>query len=210
MIQMRIGDLFQSQAQTLVNTVNCVGVMGKGIAAEFKKRFPAMYADYRQRCDAGRVRLGEPYHYRDVVGASIINFPTKDHWRSPSRLEDIVRGLDYLVAHLPQWGHLAGLAAAGLRQRWAGMGAGRAGDAAQARRARHSRRNLCSLTLRSRVPQRNTARGIRITRQLALRRPVPLGDERWRVAGKKLDDLRHRRDEVRREHRERRLADHHQ
>jgi O-acetyl-ADP-ribose deacetylase (regulator of RNase III)/uncharacterized protein YwgA len=104
MVRVLIGDIFQSKAQTLVNTVNCVGVMGKGIALEFKKRFPAMYEDYKARCDAGQVRLGEPYLYTEMTGASIVNFPTKDHWRSPSRLKDIVRGLDYFAAHFKEWG----------------------------------------------------------------------------------------------------------
>lgn len=104
MIRVLIGDIFQSKAQTLVNTVNCVGVMGKGIALEFKKRFPAMFEDYQARCDAGRVRPGEPYLYSDVLGTSIVNFPTKDHWRSPSRLEDIVRGLEHFAAHFREWG----------------------------------------------------------------------------------------------------------
>ncbi len=103
MIKVQIGDMFQSKAETIVNTVNCVGVMGKGVAAEFKKRFPQMFDDYAARCAAGRVKLGEPYLYRDVLGASVINFPTKDHWRSPSKLDDIVRGLDYLLAHATAW-----------------------------------------------------------------------------------------------------------
>lgn len=103
MIRVLIGDIFQSKAQTLVNTVNCVGVMGKGIALEFKKRFPAMYDDYKARCKVGQVHLGEPYPYSDMLGVSIVNFPTKDHWRSPSRLADIVRGLDYFVVHCYDW-----------------------------------------------------------------------------------------------------------
>jgi O-acetyl-ADP-ribose deacetylase (regulator of RNase III)/uncharacterized protein YwgA len=104
MFRTLIGDLFASKAQTLVNTVNCVGVMGKGVALEFKKRWPAMYEDYERRCDLKQVRLGEPYLYRDTAGASIVNFPTKDHWRSPSRVADIERGLDHLVAHAAEWG----------------------------------------------------------------------------------------------------------
>ncbi|MEX3954712.1 macro domain-containing protein [Trinickia sp. EG282A] len=99
-----IGDMFASDAQTLVNTVNCVGVMGKGVAQEFKRRFPAMFDDYKTRCDRQQVRLGEPYVYRDLTGQLIINFPTKDHWRSPSRLKSIEEGLDYLVAHSAEWG----------------------------------------------------------------------------------------------------------
>lgn len=60
------GDIFQSRAQTLVNTVNCVGIMGKGLALEFKKRFPGMYQDYVKRCKKGQVRLGEPYLFRGL------------------------------------------------------------------------------------------------------------------------------------------------
>jgi O-acetyl-ADP-ribose deacetylase (regulator of RNase III)/uncharacterized protein YwgA len=104
MFKALIGDLFASEAQTLVNTVNCVGVMGKGIALEFKRRFPCMAKDYARRCAQERVRLGEPYLYADDAGARIINFPTKGHWRSSSRLADIERGLDYLAAHLSEWG----------------------------------------------------------------------------------------------------------
>ena len=58
-----IGDLFESRADVLVNTVNCVGVMGKGIAAVFKKKYPAMFADYAARCRSGLVKLGTPYLY---------------------------------------------------------------------------------------------------------------------------------------------------
>lgn len=99
-----IGDLFESRAPTLVNTINCVGVMGKGVAEQFKKRFPAMFEDYKRRTDQRSVNLGEPYLFRDPSGVGIINFPTKDHWRSPSRLSDIERGLDYLAAHVVEWG----------------------------------------------------------------------------------------------------------
>ncbi len=104
MFRALIGDLFESQAQTLVNTVNCVGVMGKGVAEQFKRRFPEMFEDYKSRTDRKAVRLGEPYLYRGSLGIQIVNFPTKDHWRSPSRLADIERGLDYLAAHAAEWG----------------------------------------------------------------------------------------------------------
>jgi len=99
-----IGDLFESQAGALVNTVNCVGVMGKGVALEFKRRFPAMFSDYASRCKLRAVHLGEPYLYKDSSGTLIVNFPTKDHWRSPSRLQDIEQGLDYFAAHVDEWG----------------------------------------------------------------------------------------------------------
>jgi len=104
MITVRIGDIFESGAQTLVNTVNCVGVMGKGIALEFKNRFPEMHEDYVRRCKAGKVKLGEPYLYKRLTPPWILNFPTKDHWRSVSRLQDIVAGLRYLQAHYHEWG----------------------------------------------------------------------------------------------------------
>ncbi len=104
MIQPLVGNIFESEAQTLVNTVNCVGVMGKGLALEFKKLFPDMYEDYMIRCKAKEVRLGEPYLYRRLLPPWILNFPTKDHWRSVSRLSDIVAGLEYLEKHYREWG----------------------------------------------------------------------------------------------------------
>lgn len=98
------GDLFESGAQTLVNTVNCVGVMGKGIALQAKKRFPAMYEDYVRRCDTGDVQLGSPYLWKPLVPPWVLNFPTKDHWRSVAKLDDIIEGLDYLALHHVEWG----------------------------------------------------------------------------------------------------------
>jgi O-acetyl-ADP-ribose deacetylase (regulator of RNase III) len=67
MVTVLVGDLFSSKAQTLVNTVNCVGIMGKGVALEFKKRFPEMFKDYEQRCERREVRLGRPYLYKTLV-----------------------------------------------------------------------------------------------------------------------------------------------
>lgn len=99
----KIGDLFSSEAKTLVNTVNCVGVMGKGIALDFKKKYPDMYAEYEQLCSRKEVKPGKPYYYSDLYGTSIINFPTKDHWRSPSKVSYIASGLDWFrenYAHL--------------------------------------------------------------------------------------------------------------
>lgn len=104
MIRVLVGDIFESTAQTLVNTVNTVGVMGKGVALGFRKHFPEMYEDYVRRCERREVRLGEPYLYRGLVPPYIINFPTKEHWRSLSRLADIVKGLRHLQAHLHEWG----------------------------------------------------------------------------------------------------------
>jgi len=102
--EVKVGNILASQAQTLVNTVNCVGVMGKGIALEFKRRFPDMFEDYVRRCKRGEVRLGRPYLYRPMWGPSVLNFPTKDSWRSVSHLSDIVAGLIYLQDHIQEWG----------------------------------------------------------------------------------------------------------
>ncbi len=104
MVKVQIGDLFESKAQTLVNTVNCVGVMGKGIALEFKKRFPEMFVDYQARCKRGEVKLGRPYLYRHLLPPWILNFPTKDDWRSVAKLNSIVAGLKYLLDHYQEWG----------------------------------------------------------------------------------------------------------
>ncbi|NKC15027.1 MAG: Appr-1-p processing protein [Gammaproteobacteria bacterium] len=103
MFKALIGDIFESKAFALVNTINTVGVMGKGVASEFKKRYPQMFVDYKHRCAQGRVRLGEPYLYKDLSGTHIINFPTKGHWRSASRQCDISAGLDFLAEHVNEW-----------------------------------------------------------------------------------------------------------
>lgn len=104
MIRVLIGDMFESEAQTLVNTVNCVGIMGKGIALEFKNRFPDMYDDYVKRCKTGKVQLGKPYVFHSLLPPWILNFPTKGHWRSVSRLSDIIAGLEYMEQHYREWG----------------------------------------------------------------------------------------------------------
>lgn len=98
------GDIFRSKAQTWVNTVNTVGVMGKGIALGFKRRFPDMYEDYVERCRRGEVRLGRPYLFKRATLPWIMNFPTKEHWRSPARLDAIVEGLRHLKANYREWG----------------------------------------------------------------------------------------------------------
>ena len=104
MVKVLIGDLFESKAQTIVNTVNCVGVMGKGVALEFKKRFPEMFDDYEKRCKSHEVKLGRPYLFKRLLPPWILNFPTKDHWRSVASLEAIVEGLKYLFQHYKEWG----------------------------------------------------------------------------------------------------------
>lgn len=100
----KIGNMFESKCTTIVNTVNCVGVMGKGIALEFKRRYPKMFEEYVDRCGAGKVKPGRPYIYDNIDGMKILNFPTKDHWRSPSRLSYVVDGLDWFVEHYEEYG----------------------------------------------------------------------------------------------------------
>lgn len=92
------GDLFKSSAQVLVNTVNCVGVMGKGIALEFKKRYPAMYERYKVLCKEGYINIGSLWLYKADDGKWILNFPTKQHWLNPSEIDYIIQGLDKFIA----------------------------------------------------------------------------------------------------------------
>ncbi len=100
----KIGNIFESKCSTIVNTVNCVGVMGKGIALEFKKRYPEMFMDYVKKCNSGRVQTGKPYVFDNGDGTKILNFPTKDHWRSPSRLSFIIEGLKWFVENYEKYG----------------------------------------------------------------------------------------------------------
>src|SRR3989338_1981770 len=98
-----IGNIFDSKVQTVVNTVNCVGVMGKGLALEFKKQFPEMFKEYEKKCKDGEVRLGQPYLYKHSMYQWILLFPTKDDWRSISKLSDIEGGLLYLKKYYKDW-----------------------------------------------------------------------------------------------------------
>ncbi|RKN20129.1 hypothetical protein D7147_14700 [Micromonospora musae] len=96
----RHGNLLDADAEALVNAVNTVGVMGKGIALAFKRAYPANYAVYRAACAAGTVRLGQVFVYDSGVPGRhryVINFPTKRHWRSRSQLADVTAGLADLV-----------------------------------------------------------------------------------------------------------------
>lgn len=101
MIEYKIGDILQEDsAEALVNTVNCVGVMGRGIALQFKKAFPENFRAYKAACDQKRVRPGKMFVFERNQLANpkyIINFPTKRHWRGKSKIEDIESGLEALV-----------------------------------------------------------------------------------------------------------------
>jgi O-acetyl-ADP-ribose deacetylase (regulator of RNase III) len=108
MIEITQGNLLKAPAEALVNTVNTVGVMGKGIALQFRQAFPEMYRAYEKACADGDVQLGrvQVFDVGGLVGGPrwIINFPTKGHWRASSRLADIATGLADLVAKVRQLG----------------------------------------------------------------------------------------------------------
>jgi O-acetyl-ADP-ribose deacetylase (regulator of RNase III) len=100
MIALKTGDILAEDVEALVNTVNCVGVMGRGIALQFKRAFPDNFRAYVAACKRQEVRIGQMFFYEPNTLQNpkyIINFPTKYHWRSPSRLEYIEAGLDTLV-----------------------------------------------------------------------------------------------------------------
>ncbi|GAA4977810.1 macro domain-containing protein [Pseudonocardia tropica] len=100
MIEFGHGNLLQDDVEALVNTVNTVGVMGKGVALQFKQAFPANYKAYRAACHRGEVRLGRMFVWDSgQLGPRryIVNFPTKGHWRSASQLSDVRDGLNDLV-----------------------------------------------------------------------------------------------------------------
>lgn len=96
MIQYIQGNLFTSNAKVLVNTVNTVGVMGKGIAADFKKIYPKMFEEYKALCENGKLDIGELFLYK-TSNKWVLNFPTKKHWKSPSTVEYIEKGLQKLI-----------------------------------------------------------------------------------------------------------------
>jgi O-acetyl-ADP-ribose deacetylase (regulator of RNase III) len=103
MIQHTQGNVLTADCEALVNTVNTVGVMGKGIALQFKQAFPDNFRQYERACRAGEVRAGRMFVVpTGLLGNPryIVNFPTKRHWRQPSRLEYIVEGLTDLVAQV--------------------------------------------------------------------------------------------------------------
>jgi O-acetyl-ADP-ribose deacetylase (regulator of RNase III) len=103
MLIYRRTSVLESSAQTLVNTVNCVGVMGKGIAKAFKDRDPAMFAAYKAICDRKLLQPGKLWLWQGTDGW-VLNFPTKIHWRNPSRLEWIEAGLEKFVAEYAKRG----------------------------------------------------------------------------------------------------------
>lgn len=102
MIKETSGNLFEAKTEALINAVNCVGVMGKGIALQFKQKFPAEYfTAYKLACQNGELAIGKVQVFElenvQTNPRFIINFPTKNHWREPSKIEYIESGLQSLV-----------------------------------------------------------------------------------------------------------------
>lgn len=99
MIEIRRGDLFEAEVEALVNPVNCVGVMGRGLALAFRTRFPDNFEAYAAACRRGAVVPGEMFVFETGRPRPrlVVNFPTKRHWREKSRMEDLTRGLSSLA-----------------------------------------------------------------------------------------------------------------
>jgi O-acetyl-ADP-ribose deacetylase (regulator of RNase III) len=107
MLEVTTGDLLDAETEAIVNTVNCVGVMGKGIALQFKQKFPENFKDYKRACDAGELTPGRMHVFRtgELTNPKyIVNFPTKQHWRGKSKLEDIKAGLAALRSEIERLG----------------------------------------------------------------------------------------------------------
>lgn len=100
-------DMFCCWVDVIVNPVNCQGVMGKGLALQFKKRYPECYPGYKQYCDQKMLRPGLLHWVQLPTGCPqryVLNFPTKDHWRNPSRLEWIEAGLQRFCHSYTRYG----------------------------------------------------------------------------------------------------------
>lgn len=95
------GDIFCSRAQTLVNTVNCMGVMGKGLALTFKQRYPAMFQEYAKLCELGLFDIGKLWLYKSAE-KWVLNFPTKYDWRAPTEIYYLEAGLEKFVSSYRQ------------------------------------------------------------------------------------------------------------
>lgn len=107
MIKFMTGDIMSADVEALVNTVNCVGIMGRGIALQFKNRFPANFKAYKAACTREEVQPGKMFVFetRTLTNPKyIVNFPTKRHWRGKSRMEDIDSGLKALVEEIRKRG----------------------------------------------------------------------------------------------------------
>jgi O-acetyl-ADP-ribose deacetylase (regulator of RNase III) len=109
-IEYKSGDMFDEPSEAIVNTVNCVGVMGKGVALEFKRRWPDNYRAYKRLCDAKKLSPGTMFIFQtgdllqDNDRKFLINFPTKLHWKAKSKIEYVEHGLDDLAYQVRKLG----------------------------------------------------------------------------------------------------------
>lgn len=103
-IQFIKGNIFSSKAQTVVNTVNCVGVMGKGIALVFKLRYPDMFVEYQKLCKSKDIKIGKVWLYKKTGLNWILNFPTKFHWKYDSKPIYLEKGLQDFVNTYKEYG----------------------------------------------------------------------------------------------------------
>jgi O-acetyl-ADP-ribose deacetylase (regulator of RNase III) len=107
MMELKQGDILTADVEVLVNTVNCVGVMGRGVALQFRNAFPENFKAYKAVCDRGELHPGKLFIHEQAQLTNpryIINFPTKKHWKGKSRIEYIDAGLQALVREIPQLG----------------------------------------------------------------------------------------------------------
>lgn len=106
------GDMFNADTMAIVNTVNCVGVMGKGVALEFKKRWPENFKAYKKKCELKELEIGKVFVFDNNASLFenksdfefLINFPTKKHWRSKSKIEYIIDGLEDFIVQVNKLG----------------------------------------------------------------------------------------------------------
>ena len=106
MIKNKNGDILREDVEAIVNTVNCVGIMGRGLALQFKNKFPQNFKEYQLACTNKEVQLGKMFVHQTgqlINPKYIINFPTKGHWKQNSKIEDISNGLDDLITIIEKY-----------------------------------------------------------------------------------------------------------
>ena len=106
MIEYKNGDILREDVEAIVNTVNCVGIMGRGLALQFKNKFPQNFKEYQLACKNKEVQLGKMFVHQTgqlINPKYIINFPTKGHWKQNSKIEDISNGLDDLTTIIEKY-----------------------------------------------------------------------------------------------------------
>jgi len=112
MIEIKKGNIFTTNCHTIVNTINTVGIMGAGIAYEFKLRFPEMFEKYKQFCESKQINIGTLWIYKLIKYDNenyeyILNFPTKQHWKYPTKIEYLEQGLQKFIDTYKQKGILS-------------------------------------------------------------------------------------------------------